>query len=272
MSKIVSVDICGGLGNQLFKIAAAYAYSIKEGGTLQIIHKMANGDRPVYWDSILLRTKPFLVESIPSTLSVWHDPMCCTYTPIPPLTENGIYLNGYYQTSQFFYNDDIKQKIRTLFAPSSSLLNEVHTRYSYLMNHADRVIVVHARRTDYTIDQIKIDTHGPLSAEYYREAIKQMKTKVKDPIWLLTSDDNQYWTEIEIEKDIDSPIILMNELDINSFVLLQQFKNYIISNSTFIWWATWMADAQNVIAPSKWFGPIGPSNYNDIYEPHWERL
>jgi hypothetical protein len=272
MTKIVSVNVSHGLGNQLFKIAAAYAYAIKEGGTLQIIRKNENGNRPVYWDSILLHMKPYLVESIPSTLSVWHDPICCTYSPIPSLTDNGMYLEGFYQSSHYFYNDDIKEKIRTLFSPSTLLFNEVYTRYSYLIDHADQVVVVHARRTDYTIDQNKIDTHGPLSADYYREGIKRMKIKVENPIWLLTSDDNRFWIDIEKDLDIHSPMILMNESDIYSLTLLQQFKNYIISNSTFIWWAAWMANAPNVIAPSKWFGPKGPSPYDDIYEPHWERI
>ena len=39
MTSIVSVNIMGGLGNQLFQIAAAYAYAKQTGGQLQIIHK-----------------------------------------------------------------------------------------------------------------------------------------------------------------------------------------------------------------------------------------
>ena len=42
-----------------------------------------------------------------------------------------------------------------------------------------------------------------------------------------------------------------------------------MSNSTFIWWCVWLSNAQQVIAPSKWFGPLGPSEYEDIYEPSW---
>ena len=34
---IVSVNIEGGLGNQLFKIASAYAYAKKNNGNLQIV-------------------------------------------------------------------------------------------------------------------------------------------------------------------------------------------------------------------------------------------
>ena len=33
-----------------------------------------------------------------------------------------------------------------------------------------------------------------------------------------------------------------------------------------------VADARRVIAPSTWFGPDGPSQYEDIYLPSWERI
>jgi hypothetical protein len=272
MPKDIYVTITGGLGNQLFQIAAAYAYAKKEKGRLQLINKQNNEDRPVYWNSVFYRMIQYITDSLPSAYECWNDPQCCSYHPIPTYIENNIYLGGYYQSSKYFYNDEIKREIRELFCPHPDVLQEVSRKYNYLIEHADRVIVVHARRTDYLKNETNIMVHGPLNASYYKEAIQRMKAKVKDPIWVLTSDDNQYWTEIEIEKDIDSPIILMNESDVNSFALLQQFKHYIISNSTFIWWAAWMADAPDVIAPSKWFGPWGPAQYEDIYEPHWERL
>ena len=39
---VVSVNIMGGLGNQLFQIATAYAYASKTGGVLQIPHILDN--------------------------------------------------------------------------------------------------------------------------------------------------------------------------------------------------------------------------------------
>ena len=272
INKAVAVHIKGGLGNQLFQIAAAYAYAKKEGSTLHILYKEHNGDRPVYWDTILQRLKPYLVHTISPHMIHCNESLPTMYQSIPPLTSQGVLLDGYRQTSKYFYNYDIKQELRELFAPSSVLMNEVYARYSFLLENADRVIVVHARRTDYLRNQHMIDFHGPLHSGYYKEAIRRMKEKVKDPIWLLTSDDNRYWMEIEKELDIHAPVILMNETDINTFALLQQFQNIIMSNSTFIWWCAWMADAKHVIAPSKWFGPTGPHPYDDIYEDHWERI
>ena len=268
----IIVDISGGLGNQLFQIASGYAYARKERGHLKLLHKKENGDRPVYWDSVLYRMKPYVTESSPSIYVVWEEKQATLYTPITPLPADHIRLGGYFQSSKYFYNDEIKREIRDLFYPNPEVLQEVSRKYKFLIEHADRVVVVHARRTDYLKNHTNIMVHGPLNASYYKEAIQRMKTKVKDPIWLLTSDDNRYWIDIEKDLDVHSPMILMNESDIHSFILLQQFKHYIISNSTFIWWAVWMSNAPHVIAPSKWFGPWGPAEYEDIYEPHWERL
>jgi hypothetical protein len=66
--------------------------------------------------------------------------------------------------------------------------------------------------------------------------------------------------------------ILMESDEILTYALLQRFKKFVIANSSFSWWAAWMADAPRVIAPAKWFGPIGPQSYKDIYCSHWEQM
>ena len=66
--------------------------------------------------------------------------------------------------------------------------------------------------------------------------------------------------------------MLLNETEHSTIALLQQFHNFIMSNSTFNWWCVWLADARNVIVPQAWFGQAGPQPYDDIYEPLWDKL
>ena len=271
-SPIVSVNIMGGLGNQLFQIASAYAYARKERGTLQIICRTATGNRPSYWTTLLERVVPYHVSSLPSTLTQWREDVATQYKEISPLPLEGLFLNGYFQSSKYFYNDEMKDEIKQLVRPSPSLLESVSTKYKHLLDHKDRVVVLHARRTDYL--QLAA-IHGPLEGAYYKKALQTIMGLVENPIFLLCGDDMSFWKEI---KD-DIPAVythehhsLENESDINTFALLQQFNTVIMSNSSFIWWTTWMADAKNVIAPAKWFGPAGPKFYEDIYESHWIRL
>jgi hypothetical protein len=267
---IVSVNILGGLGNQLFQIAAAYAYARREKGTLQIEHKTSNGNRPLYWDTILHHIHPYLVPSLPS-LDSWYEPAPTKYGEIGNLPPAGKYLRGYLQSSKYFYNDEIKEEIRGLFRPPSHLVEQVLAKYKDLMDQKDRVIIVHCRRTDYITYQ---HVHGPLQASYYKEALRRIMEQVPNPIFLLCGDDSSFWNEIreEIQPVWEHEHRILDETDVHTFILLQQFQNVIMSNSTFIWWTTWLSQAKNVIVPSTWFGPAGPRDWEDIYEPSWNRV
>lgn len=257
---IVTVNIMGGLGNQLFQIASAYAYAKKHNGRLQIVRKRDNGNRPVYWDTFLSGVEPYLVESVPSTLEPWSEWKPTMYSDITPLTSKGKYLNGYLQSAKYFaaYKDEIKQ----LFT-----LERTNSSYDYLLQNKDRVIVVHSRQTDYIAAS---HVHGPLTHDYYRRAFERMNHYVTDPIYVLCGDDMSFWWKEALP--IRSAVFLMNETDIDTIQLLRQFHHFIMSNSTFIWWCVWLADAKRVLVPSTWFGPAGPRPYDDIYEPDWERI
>jgi hypothetical protein len=267
---IVSVNIMGGLGNQMFQIAAAYAYSRIMGGKLQIQHILDNGNRPLYWESLLQRIKPYLVQSLPSSLELWTEKENNMYEDIGPLPLQGKYLKGYMQTSKYFYSDTIKQEIKALFLPQESLFEDCKARYAYLLKNKDRVVVMHARRTDYLK---AAEFHGPLTGAYYAEAVQKMMERVINPIFLLCSDDQSFWNEIcnDIPQVFEHEhVILDDDSDLRTFTLLQQCHHFIMANSTFIWWCVWMADAKNVFVPHKWFGPKGPKIYSDIFEPNWE--
>ena len=267
---IVSVNIVGGLGNQLFQIASGYAYARREKGILQIEYIKTNGNRPLYWDTLLHRIQPFLVPSLPS-LDLWSEPGPTKFGEIGQLTHPGKYLRGYLQSSKYFYTDEIKEEIRQLFQAPPHLIEHVQTKYADLIEKKDRVIVVHCRRTDYITYQ---HVHGPLQANYYKEAIQQMMEKVSRPIFLLCGDDLSFWNEIreKIPSVWENEYRILDETDVHTFILLQQFQNVIMSNSTFIWWTTWLSNAKNVMAPSQWFGPSGPREWEDIYETSWNRI
>lgn len=272
---IVSVNIMGGLGNQMFELAVAYAYARRNNGSLKVMRNKRESDgRPLYWDSFLSRFNKYLVDSIPDNLEQWRESGATEYCSIPNLNSNGMFINGYLQSPKYFstYEEEIKQ----LFASSYNVIQTINDKYSQLLCNKDRVIVVHARRTDYCRNQDIINFHGPLTTDYYKEAIKRMCQSVTNPIFLLASDDSSFWIDIlETIPEFDSGniYILNNENEINTLTLLQQFNYFVIANSTFSWWAAWLAkDAKRVIAPSKWFGPTGPQNYKDIYVPSWELI
>ena len=272
---VVTVNIMGGLGNQLFQVASAYAYAMQNGATLRIMRTKPSDDgRRTYWDSILRRFSPYLVDILPEGLNNWHEVEATLYSDIPALTNKGLYLHGYMQSSKYFGKDTTKEAIRLLIQPSTNDIENVN-KYDFLLNDKDRIVVVHARRTDYLKTQHHIDFHGPLDVEYYKRATEYICTKIKDPIFVLCSDDIMYWIEnlSKIQAFQKHPFhILADVEEVVSFQLLQQFQHFIIANSSYSWWFAWLAKAKTVLAPKQWFGKIGPRQYEDIYEKDWIRL
>ena len=262
----------GGLGNQLFQLAAGLAYARKWGGRFLVYRKTDNGNRPVYWDNLLQKMEPYLAsQPITPPLPIWHEMDATIYSEPPALTAAGLQLNGYLQSSKY-YTEESAKEIRSLFRqppPAPQLPVE-----QFLLDNKERVVVIHARRTDYLKFR---EVHGPLEGIYYRRAIDRMLQHLSNPIFLLTSDDPGFWTEIagDMAAAKQHPVITIDfpYSDIRTFSLLQQFKHFIMSNSTFIWWCAWLAeDVKHVLVPSRWFGPAGPAQYEDIYEPSWEHI
>jgi hypothetical protein len=268
---IISVNIMGGLGNQLFQIATGYAYARKIGETFQILKITNSGNRPVYWNTILQKLNPYLVSFLPEHMYQWSEISGTLYTEIPHLPYS-MYLNGYYQSSKYFGDEIVQQEIKNLFKSPEELRNNVSEKYKWLLVDKDRVVVVHARRTDYLKNEHNINYHGPLTPEYYEKAIENIKSVVSDPIWVFTSDDNSFWESVPCISSLSNVYILNEDSDIFTFTLLQEFHNYIMSNSTFIWWCIWLSNAKKVIAPAQWFGPSGPKQFTDIYEKGWELI
>lgn len=271
--RIVSVNIIGGLGNQMFQIAAAYAYAKRENGTLQIRYMdryEKNDGRDIYWDSVFIRVRDSLVSRLPP-LKAWKEFSPITYTPIPPLTDDGIYLTGYMQSSKYYADAESKQAVKDLFRVDEDQKKEINHKYQVLIDQKHRVVVIHARRTDYLLNA---GVHGPLPGDYYKEAVNRAMKTIENPIFVLASDDNSFWGFIapSIPDVFSHEHYTICENEIHTMYLLQQFENFIMSNSTFIWWIVWLADSKHVWVPSKWFGPRGPKDCEDIYEPNWERI
>ena len=268
---VVSVNIMGGLGNQMFQVATAYSYAKQQNGNLKILPDRSNDDNRKhsnYWDTVLVNFKQYLVKTLPENMDRWCEKQATLYEPIPQLPTAGMFLEGYYQSSKYF----IKEEIKNLFRPEPTKLHDLGKKYENLIKNKDKVVVVHARRTDYLRDGGRF--HGPLSVDYYKEAIREICKKIQNPIFLLTSDDSAYWPSVakKINAFQNNQYHILNENEVNSLILLQQFFHYIIANSTFSWWFVWLSEAKTVYAPKHWFGPAGFQNNEDIYEPDWIRI
>jgi hypothetical protein len=270
---IISIMIMGGLGNQMFQIAVAYAHARANGGTLRLLRNKLNADgRSMYWDSVLRRCVSYLTDHLPP-VRPYDEVTQMTYTQIPAPSGAQL-LKGYFQAGEYFSAQ--KPAIRALFASAPETLDKIRIKYDYFLENRERVVVVHARRTDYCKNPEIIAFHGPLPTTYYDASTKNMCGRIEKPIFLLCSDDPSYWvTSMPYIESLHTNEfhILSDEDDVTTLALLQQFHYFIMANSTFSWWAVWLAKApRHVIAPAKWFGPTGVHPHEGIYESAWEKM
>lgn len=112
-------------------------------------------------------------------------------------------------------------------------------------------IVIHIRRGDYK----KEDTFGLLGANYYRKALAYLEILgISNTVWLFSDEPELALKVLQLDPTMNLRVI--PELDINSAQLLEVMKlgrAFVIANSTFSWWAAFLSEAERVVAPKTWF-------------------
>ena len=88
---VVTCELVGGLGNQLFIVAATLAYARRHGLACALPAGYAGmrgadgSPRPAYWDTLLRALRPLLRDALPPErdTQVVEDAACFTHTPCP---------------------------------------------------------------------------------------------------------------------------------------------------------------------------------------------
>jgi hypothetical protein len=250
------IHIHGGLGNQLFQLATAVSYSINTSLPVRILTGKSN---QLYWDTALKKWKHHTCNigtSISDTAIKIHKEPDFNYSPIP-IVEGSIMLNGYFQSYKYFENITYNLK---------NLLD-----IAWIDPHPANHVIVHARRGDY----VKVQNyHGLIGLDYYTKSMLYMSKHIADPVFLLLSDDPDFWTNDEARSAVSAynTKIVHIEDTLQSFAYMAAGSNFIIANSTFSWWAAMLSQQNIVIAPIEWFGKDGPRTTGDLIPPTWLRL
>lgn len=118
-------------------------------------------------------------------------------------------------------------------------------------------ICIHIRRGDYVTSKLYSELIGALDVSYYEKAIELMSQKINNPHFYVFSDDLN-WCKHHITIPFEHSYVEDEHLGIkasNYLHLMSLCKNFIISNSTFSWWAAWLGEKKNsvIIGPANWF-------------------
>jgi hypothetical protein len=257
----VSIKLQGGLGNFLFQIATAYAYSKKFNKELSlskeeavVVHKNID----TYKDNVLksIKFSNFINPQIQ------HEEVGFHYSELPNYSDKNVLLRGYFQSEKYF--KEYESEIRKLF---TSYEIEIDENLKNILSN-ENTCSIHVRRGDF----LKHPNHHPVqNMNYFLKAIKQMS---KDSIFLVFSDDIQ-WCK-ENFPDIPEKFKFIEGMeDYEDLFIMSKCKNNIICNSTFSWWGAWLNNNSNkiVVAPSKWFGDAYASyDTSDLYCNGWIKI
>ncbi len=245
----------GRIGNQLFQAAATIAYA-KE-----------NNLQPVFnWYCTYTKKNmsSFFKNKISNNLSNLkieerYSEQNYTYNKIPK--KNNICLSGYFQSEKYF--KEYKDLIRSYFEPNDQVKNKLISKYSNILNK--ETCALHVRRGDY----VNNSYHNVCDTDYYIRAMKKIKELKHIDNFLVFSDDINWCKE-----NLKGLIYIEGNLDIEDIFLMSMCNNFIISNSSFSWWGSWLSTSENkiTIAPTKWFGKASKNDDKDVYREDMIKL
>ena len=279
---IIIAQLFGGLGNQMFIYAAARALALRTNSKL-IFDKNTGFTNDIYERKFGLDNFKLKFHSA-SNIQSFNFPggkylkkMSNKLTRHIPLfyikiineenfkfnheligtPKTNYYLNGYWQTEKYFrdYKDVIKEDFQIEKSISQNTLDEEKKYITY----GENSVAVCVRR----YQEVKNFVHLSLTnEEYYLNAMKLMTSKISNPVFVCFTQDRK-WVEQNLCDHFNIRFAEPKEGErgtIEDLYLMKSFNHFIISNSSYYWWGTWLSknETKIVIAPQNWISPNTP--------------
>lgn len=176
-----------------------------------------------------------------------------------------VYFAGFFESDKYFNN--IRNEILEEFTPKNERLEKNKKLYEAIEN--TNSVCVTIRRGDFLSEEF-VKEHYVCTKEYFYRAIKLIKEKVENPKFFIFSDDIE-WCKSNMTFPKDTIFETGDDPIWEKLRLMYSCKHFIISNSTFSWWAQYLSrnNEKIVIAPNKWKN----EGYNDeIFEENWIKI
>lgn len=180
---------------------------------------------------------------------------------------NHITLNGYFQTEKYFKNAE--KLIRLDFRFKKEIQDEVDLYFKKYFDRNPVSIIVRDFNDQFDYPNCE-NNHRNLPIDYYQKAIEIMG---KDRVYIICSNNIELCKKYFVgDNFIFSDITSKVEKGYFDLCLASRCKDFIISNSTFAWWAAWLGNGR-VIAPTPWYGKgLSDINTDDLYPEEWEKI
>ncbi len=174
----------------------------------------------------------------------------------PP--EHDVNLLGFFQSDKWFKHIDDEIREDFTFKPEIFDVSK-----SIKESFTDEVVSIHIRRTDYVTN----GNHVSQDMNYYDEALKLVP---KDINVLIFSDEPEWCKSQSIFSEERFLVSEVNDPYID-LCLMSLCDYHIMANSTFSWWAAYLAKTKLAIAPKIWL-PDSTHNTKDVYCKDWVKI
>lgn len=243
--KILTVMVCGGIGNQLFCYAHAYSYARSHGLSLKLdlldydagYFRAYQLDRLcIKYDAVTHYTLPFSIIyktrrfMIPLLYRKYIKECRAYHYQALPDTDS-MYMEGYWQCPKYF-SDHIGD-LRQLFTLKAE--EDIKHLESFSEKLPKDSVAVHIRRGDF------LKGGCCLAVEYYKNATERILREVSDPHFIIFSDDpkwvkNSFLSIFNNKNMVVSDAIEVIDDDLINIFAIASCEHQIISNSSYSWW------------------------------------
>jgi hypothetical protein len=280
--KTITINLVGGLGNQLFELFAGINLALtsqckldvnlstlktigeNHENTIQTIdfHELAQKFNYVEKEEsrYLYRLQGKLSRLFPNQQIKFSRFTRRYFSPVsgfdpsllnlsPPMS-----LSGYFQCWTNF--NEVVEKLGDRFELTVNKPTDWYLDMKQVSN-AVRPVMVHLRRGDY---ELLRNSFGLLSSDYYLRAISNLRPELANrEIWIFSDSPNEAekLRSLIVNRNVRVVKAPVESTDFESLKLLSLGSAIITANSTFSWWAAMLSNETcQRIVPDKWFKNI----------------
>lgn len=277
------VVVRGGLGNQMFQFALAEELRRKFNRRIFLIDCTADARVSRgwalgcfgYWPDIVIEKggfKAFVIKCFGFIGTIIPN----IVTPIV-FTDKSKYITkelrrspilsiGYWQSERYFFES--RKELLSKFYFDSFGVSVDLLGYNY------PTVAVHYRRGDYVTDSAASSVHLVCSPDWYQSALQYITAKIGDCRVLVFSDSPEL-----ARKDLrlSGDVVYIDQHHSDSphkdMALMSMCDHFVISNSTFSWWASYLSCRKEkiVVAPRFWFVGV-LTREHPLFNPNWVLL
>lgn len=235
LPRTLTVELRGGLGNQMFQYAHALALARRAEVELRVTWANYGRSFELHRFGIRMDADPDEPwEMFEDNGCYRREPEWASYTSISHSTAPHFRMAGYYQNETYFM--PVADELRRIFRVR---------RRRPAGSDGRAVVAVHVRRGDF----VGNGAHDICRPRYYQQAMRMMRGLVTAPLFVMVSEDPE-WCRLHFQARED--LVILEKLgDAEAWETLAGGDAFILSNSTFGWWAAWLADRGPVLAPNQ---------------------